>query len=144
MDRQGGRRMIWVTVWSPSYWAGHEPGQGVCSPVYCLFFSANALGAKGCVFCILSPWCPFWHKPDQQGTSSMTVVICPFQLWSMEKFSTDLFSSALVSGHDFSCTPPISTEGFQMPYRYYYGCGSMEGVSTVGVVQVSGVQHLAI
>lgn len=93
---------------------------------------------KCCFLCVLLPWCPLWHKPGQ-GKYNMPVVICPFHLWSMGKFSTDLFSSTVAMG-TFSCTS-IFTQGFRVSYHYYDGCMSMEAW---GAAQVSGVWHRSL
>lgn len=94
---------------------------------------------KCCIPCVLLPRCPLWHKPGQ-GKYNMPVVICPFHLWYMEKFSTDLFSSTVASGH-FFLQASISTQGFRVSCHYYDGRMSMKAW---GVAQVSGVWHRSL
>lgn len=121
-----GNSMATVLLRWPWFWCKNvEP---------CILLSVHF--GKWCVLWVLLPWWQFRHTPAQQGKCRVTMVIWPFQLWSMEKLSTHLFSPTSARGLDFPTYLPL--HGFPVPHHYYEGCMCPEDAVAVGVAQVSG------
>lgn len=98
-DDLGNNMATILPSWPWTWWENMKPSSILSVPF------RKCTCTKCCIFCVLLPWCPLWHKPDQ-GKYNMPMVICPSHLWSMEKFPQLICSLLWWPAGTFPCTPP--------------------------------------